>query len=161
MMFYCPISGTQLTLVGYGITKNFALYNYSQVPTKANITLLTYEECLKQDCVSSCETPSINRYNLCSSNRMGISGPCGGDAGAPVFLIDEKDGTRSQVGHATGFSGATHGRCDNRSFYYMDLAPFAGWIHRRISECGNYPVNKRFKYNDHRITCDNFEPKQE
>ena len=88
----------------------------------------------------------------------GISGPCGGDAGAPVFLINEKDGSRSQVGHAVGLSGASYGRCDNRSFNYVDLAPFAGWIHRRISGCGNYPINEVFKS---KVTCDNFPPKGE
>ena len=148
------IAGTHLTLVGYGITKNYARYNYSQVPTKANVTLLTYEQCLKQYC-PSCTRPSFTKYTLCSTNTVGVSGPCGGDAGAPVFLINEKDGTHSQVGHAVGTSGASYGRCDNRSFLYVDLAPFAGWIHRRISGCGNNPIHKDFIYNDPKATCDN------
>lgn len=65
---------------------------------------------------------------------MGISEPCGGDAGALLFIINEKDGSRLQVGQASGISGASFGPCDNRTFIYTDLAPFWGWIHRRISE---------------------------
>ena len=136
----CRIAGTQLTLVGYGITKNYAPYQYSDVPTKGKIIPLTYEECLRH-----LGPASITRYTLCSSNKVGLAGPCGGDPGAPLFLINEKDGTRSQVGHVTGGDGATFGRCDNGTYWYVDFAPFVGCIHRRISGCGNYPINTIFK----------------
>ena len=79
-----------------------------------------------------------------------LQGPCGGDAGAPAFLV--KNGTRTQIGHAAGTNGATDGICGGpngtRGFLYVDYAPFVGWIHRRISGCGNYPVNKLFKFNN-------------
>ena len=77
---------------------------------------------------------------------MSLQGPCDGDAGAPAFLV--VNGTRTQVGHAVGSSGASNdGLCgEDIGFMYVDYAPFVGWIHRRISDCGNFPASKRISY---------------
>ena len=86
---------------------------------------------------------AITRFTLCSPS-MGVRGPCTGDAGGPLYLINEQDGIRTQVGHATGAQAEIGGECDYKTYTYTDLSPFLGWIHRRISGCGNYPINKGF-----------------
>ena len=86
-----------------------------------------------------------------------MPGPCDGDAGAPLFI--EMDGIPTLVAQATSSSqldGAP--ACGVTGNRYMDLVPFQGWIHRRISGCGNYPLNKRFEFGKSNRSCKPSDP---
>ena len=139
------VSGTKLTLVGYGEYMNLAVDQYSDVPRKGDIVPVSFTECKKFLCGGYECNYDVTRFVFCSSNEKGLPGPCNADPGAPVFNIQE-DGTRILVGQAAGTNGGGDGYCDNGTFLYTDLAPFVGWIHRRISNCGNYPGNRQLNH---------------
>ena len=75
------------------------------------------------------------------------SGPCDGDAGAPLFVwrdggVDGKQKTLVQAGVAVGKVGAGgKENCTESGFLYTDLTYYVGWIHRRVSGCGIFPYN--------------------
>ena len=121
-------TGTNLTIVGYGLYYHHGAYNFSVVPRKVQVTLLTLSECNEILCVDGCSRPRITRFVLYSSPCKSRPGPCRGDAGAPAFL--ELNGTRTQIGHATGTSGQEQGIYGGRNgtlgFMYVDYAPFVG-----------------------------------
>ena len=134
-------AGTKLTVVGYGEYKNYAIGQYSDVPRKGEITTISFAECKKSLCGGRDCNVDVKNVVICSSNKEGLSGPCAGDAGAPAFFIRE-DGAHVLAGIAAGTVGGAFGICNNGTFLFADLAPFVGWIHRRISHCGNYAKNK-------------------
>ena len=140
------VSGTKLTLVGYGEYMNCAYNQFAVVPRKGEIETVSFEECKEFLCEGrECPNFDVSRFVFCSSNAEGLVGPCNIDPGAPVFLI-RHDGAHILTGIGAGTSGGQHGICNNGTFLYMDLAPFVGWIHRRISHCGNYPINRRLNF---------------
>ena len=115
------------------------------MPRKGEVQTLPFKECQKSLCGGiECDF-DIPKSVLCSSNEDGLVGPCNADPGAPVFFIKE-DGAHILVGHTVGTVGGGPGRCNNNTYLYTDLAPFVGWIHRRISDCGNYPKNRQLNY---------------
>ena len=120
------------------------LGNYSDVPRKGTVIIRSYEDCRKFPQYSF----AWSRKNLCSFNNE-TSGPCDGDMGAPLFIwrdngADGKQMTLVQVGVAVGTVGAgVRQNCTESAFIYTDLAYYAGWIHRRVSGCGNFPYNTK------------------
>ena len=83
------------------------------------------------------------RHLICLRYANG-SHPDSGDSGGPIVQLKEKGNINSgyvQVGignYLTSYDLVV----------YADVAVYAGWIHRRISDCGNHPFNTRSHSND-------------
>ena len=77
---------------------------------------------------------------MCTNETNG-KGACPGDMGVPLFLI-KNESYMVQVGiynthPAYQFPCGEH----NQVGVYMRISKYVGWIHRRISGCGNHPFN--------------------
>ena len=84
------------------------------------------------------DKPVVLKNQLCTSDKDGAA-PGPGDSGSPLFQLREKDKIESGyflLGLVTGPAGHDHE-------LYTKVADYAGWIHRRISGCGNHPTSKR------------------
>ena len=141
MIISCP--GTVAILVGTGkFLDDQSSHDFSDVPLKGKVIIRSYEDCKKDPEYR----PKWPRTYLCSF-RNETHGPCDGDAGSPLFVWQDADadGKRKilvQVGHAVETSGSNRpNRCTASAFIYTGLSQYVGWIHRRVSGCGNYPYN--------------------
>ena len=89
-----------------------------------------------------CRVPNKTiKYQLCTRN-VNDTNAGHGDSGGPLFQLREKGNPHSgyvQLG-ITNWKG--EGEVPNHYVYWADAAAYAGWIHRRISGCGNHPFSK-------------------
>ena len=143
MQKWNPSVGTKAIIVGTGAFDGNKTIpgNQSDVPRKGIVTIRSYEDCRKHPEYKF----KWSRKNLCSFNNE-TSGPCNGDVGAPLFVwrdrgSDGKPKTLVQAGVAVGTVASGGPACREAAFIYTDVSLYVGWIHRRISGCGNFPYN--------------------
>ena len=97
---------------------------------EAPLHLVPFEECRANN------KSTHSKYQLCTRGVNGTQA-VPGDSGGPIVQLREKGNPHSgyvQVGIANW-------RENNQGDYYVywaDVAAYAGWIHRRISGCGNH-----------------------
>ena len=107
-------------------------HNHSNVLRKSPVKLISNEECEKSD-----GAIHLSTSNFCSLG----SGPCWRETGAPLWQIYQVTGASVQIGVVAvmelplNFSF----ECNETAVFYTDVSFYIGWIHRRISGCGNYP----------------------
>ena len=82
----------------------------------------------------------ITKLAFCSRYVDGM-GWCQGDYGVPLFLI-KNESYMVQIGIASvrPFYSASCAR-DGHMAMYTRVLEYLGWIHRRISNCGNHPFH--------------------
>ena len=82
---------------------------------------------------------------LCTNETDG-KGACLGDFGSPLFLI-KNESYMVQVGMFT-LKPTYQFRCDlqDQVVVYAKLSKYVGWIHRRVSGCGNHPFHPTIRY---------------
>ena len=125
-------------------TSGYPRHRLYEIDTEIN-TLQKCNERLKE-----VGRPYINLTDLymCTNETNG-KGNCNGDMGCPLFLIKNESYT-VQVG-ITSFLPAYQFPCGahNQVYVYMNVAKYVGWIHRRITGCGNHPFH-------HAMEVDNY-----
>ena len=85
----------------------------------------------------------VLRYQICTRHVDGMRAN-NADSGGPIFQLKEKDNIHKgyvQLGIVSTRAGANH-------VLYTEVSHFVGWIHRRVSGCGNHPFNNRYFSND-------------
>ena len=123
----------EATAIGWGTA---GAYNLRPSLTEGKVLLFPLDVCQK---IIEQEQgkPVALKNQLCSSDKDGAA-PGPGDSGSPLFQLREKDKVESGyflLGLVTGPGGNDHE-------LYTKVADSAGWIHRRISGCGNHPTSK-------------------
>ena len=78
-------------------------------------------------------TPADEKL-LCT--RQDGGGVCFGDSGSPLYVWTNNV-TWTQVGIASAATGCNHG-----VGIFVKISHYVGWIHRRISGCGNFPTSR-------------------
>ena len=108
---------------------------------EGQVRLVPLDECKKAK-EAERNLTLVFKNQLCTSNKDGAS-PGGGDSGSPMFQLREKGKIESGyflLGLVTGPAGDHHE-------LYTKVADYVGWIHRRISGCGNHPSSKYYFIN--------------
>ena len=103
---------------------------------EGKLTIIPHDECNVQGSRDL-------RYLICLRYVNG-SQPDNGDSGGPIVQLREKGNINSgyvQVGIGNYLTGYD-------LVLYADVAVYAGWIHRRISDCGNHPYNTMYHSNE-------------
>ena len=116
-------------------------------PREIDTELSTIEKCNQRFAEIGLSHRVTNLY-LCTLEKKG-KGICWGDRGAPLFLI--KDGSHMvQVGIA-GTRPNFREPCgsENQVTTFTRVSKYVGWIHRRISGCGNHPVHPETRVIDY------------
>ena len=104
---------------------------------EGNVTIVAFSECFGD--------VSKTKHAICTRHENGTHA-AHGDSGGPIFQLKEKGNIHSgyvQLGVANGYTGPME-----KFVFYADVAPYVGWIHRRISGCGNHPFNKYVQTNN-------------
>ena len=104
---------------------------------ETNLTRVPLDEC-KKGIEEEYGKPPFLKHQLCTRIVNGISGGMG-DSGSLLFQLREKDNVHSgyvQVGVHVGRAGFHHG-------IHTLVSSYVGWIHRRISGCGNHVFSHR------------------
>ena len=85
---------------------------------------------------------------ICTNETNG-KGSCIGDMGCPLFLL-KNESYMIQVG-ITSFLPAYQFKCGthNMVYVYMNVSNYVGWIHRRISGCGNHPFSQAMEVDNY------------
>ena len=76
-------------------------------------------------------------HQICTKTVNGTHA-ASGDSGGPIFQLREKGNIYSgyvQLGIASRLLAY------DKYVSYQDVADYVGWIHRRISGCGNHPFS--------------------
>ena len=93
--------------------------------------------------------PYINLTDsyLCTNETNG-KGACYGDYGCPLFSI-KNEYNMVQIG-IWSFRPAYQFHCGehNQVAVYIRVSKYVGWIHRRISGCGNHPFHNATETDD-------------
>ena len=104
---------------------------------EGNVTIVPFSQCIKRQ-----NSSLVYKHQICTRYVNGTHAD-EGDSGGPIFQLREKGNIYSgyvQVGVAN--------RLENNEFVaYADVAAYAGWIHRRISDCGNHRFQNKFHSN--------------
>ena len=90
--------------------------------------------------IEKCHRPTA-KYQLCT-RAVNDTNVGSGDSGGPLFQLREKGNPHSgyvQLGLLNYRQGDGEGTMYD--VYWADVAAYAGWIHRRISGCGNHPYS--------------------
>ena len=115
-------------------------YNY--VPnnnlTEIHSPIVTNEECNQWLKKFGRPNYQVSKLITCTRQERN-SGWCWNDQGAPLFLI-KNESYMVQVGIAS-VRPAYSAPCgvDGYMTLYTRVSEYLGWIHRRISSCGNHP----------------------
>ena len=110
-------------------------YRLREVDTEIN----TLEKCNQRLIEHGRPNIKLTDLYLCT-NETGRKGVCIGDEGSPLFLI-KNESYMVQVGIFIS-RPAYQFFCSDKPYQvavYMNVAKYVGWIHRRISGCGNHP----------------------
>ena len=105
---------------------------------EGKVHLVPLDECKKAQEEEE-QKPVVLKNQLCTSIKNGGAAPGGGDSGSPMFQLRVKYKVESGY-FLLGLVSRPAGRHHE---VYTKVADFAGWIHRRISGCGNHPTSKR------------------
>ena len=130
----------EAVVAGWGRTESGYL---SDVLREAKVTLATIDDCYKALQENFGKVPPL-QHQLCAHNPNDM-GVAPGDSGGPMFQLREKGNV------ASGYVqiGVVSGDATNHLAKYTKVADYAGWINRRVSNCGNYPISP-FKTNETR-----------
>ena len=97
---------------------------------KKEVQMIPNSECLH----NKTDPPTrANERVICT--RQDGGGVCFGDSGSPLYVWT-KNVTWTQVGIVSGGTS-----CNNGLGLFVKISHFVGWIHRRISGCGNFPTS--------------------
>ena len=105
---------------------------------EGKVVLVPLDEC-KKALEKGRQKPVVLRNQLCTSDKDGAA-PGHGDSGSPLFQPREKD----KIESGYFLRGLVTGPAGNDHELYTKVADYAGWIHRRISGCGNHPTSKYY-----------------
>ena len=111
----------------------------SSVLREAKTLLVPLVECKKAREEQVGGRPVFPVHQICTRHIEGMHAGLG-DSGGPIFQLAEKGKISSgyvQLGLVSSRAGNTH-------IFYTKISSFVGWIHRRISGCGNHPFNIRY-----------------
>ena len=106
---------------------------------EGRVLLVPLDECKKAQEEEE-HAPVVLKNQLCTYAKEGAAAPRGGDSGSPMFQLREKD----KIGSGYFLLGLVSRPAGKHHEVYIKVADFAGWIHRRISGCGNHPLSKYF-----------------
>ena len=139
-IFYCDL--VDAWAAGWGSYLFFygQRHNHSDVLRKTKLKTLSREKCIEED-----YGLKVHKYTFCTGRG---NGPCWEDTGAPLMVKDEKSGRYVQIGLVSARetpSPTDMINCNESVVYYTAVSYYVGWIHRRISGCGNFPVHPLFR----------------
>ena len=127
----------------YGNMTSYPRHRLEEIETEIN----TIQKCNQR--LKEVGRPNVQLTDLymCTNETNG-RGACIGDQGCPLFLI-KNESYMVQVG-IMSFRPAYQFLCgtENQVSVYTRVSKYVGWIHRRISGCGNHPFH-------HAIEMDN------
>ena len=115
-------------------------HNHSDVLRKAKLKTLSREKCIEED-----YGLKVSKYTFCTGRG---NGPCWEDTGTPLMVKDESSGRyvhRWIVCARENPSPNYMINCNESVVYYTAVSYYVGWILRRISGCGNFPVHPYFR----------------
>ena len=116
-------------------SKNESVRNYRL--TEIDIPIIALDECNERLKTQGNAKLQVTDLTLCTLEG-GIKGVCFLDWGAPLFLI-KNESYMVQVG-IFSFVPKQPSKCgtENRVDIFTRVSRYLGWIHRRISSCGNH-----------------------
>ena len=120
---------------------------------EARTLLVPVDECKKAR-EQQLNVTIIPLHQICTRNVDGMRADHG-DSGGPIFQLLEKNNGHSgyvQMGVVSSAAGNTH-------VLYTDVSHFVGWLHRRVSGCGNHPFNNLY-FSNGTIGIPTFVPKK-
>ena len=133
---HCVVAGW---IPGWGHKGQEPGPNINNEMKEVELPVVTNEECNKWLEDSRYPGGRVNDLQICTRNPKG-KGWCLFDGGAPLFLI-KNESYMIQIGLASVRAFTARPPCGQEGFMsvYTRISKYLGWIHRRISGCGNHP----------------------